>query len=69
MARDSEWIEYFTKRLAEEEKELAGFKNAIAKHGLRVFHRDMSGERDVTQEHIKHLEAAIAEYRAMLRDD
>jgi hypothetical protein len=61
-----EWVR---KRLAEEEKELADFKNAIAKHGLRVWHCDANGERDVTDENIRHLEATVAEYRAMMRED
>jgi hypothetical protein len=48
---------------------LAGFKNAIAEYRLRVFHRDINGERDVTDEHVRHLESTIAEYQAMLRDE
>jgi hypothetical protein len=36
------------------------------KYKLRVFHRDVNGERDVTDENISHLEATVAEYRRML---
>ena len=70
MGREKAWVEYFGKRLAEAEKELAGFKSAIAKHGLRVFHRDsLNGERDVTQQQLQDLESSVEEYRAALRDD
>ena len=65
--RDQEWTEYFTKRLAEAEKELADFKSAVARYGLRVRHRDVNGERDVTDEELKWLEDAVEEYRSMLR--
>ena len=70
MGKDKAWVEYFGKRLAEDEKELAGFKSAIADHGLRVFHRDsLNGERDVTQQQLKDLESSVEEYRAALRND
>ena len=41
------WV---AKRIAETEKELAAFENAVTKHGLRVVERDATGERrtDVT---------------------
>jgi hypothetical protein len=68
MAKDSEWGDYFRKRLAEAEKELAGFKSAIAQYKLRVFHRDTNGERDVTDQHLRHLESTVEEYRAALRE-
>jgi hypothetical protein len=67
--KDEEWIKYFTNRLAESEKELADFKSAIANHGLRVRHRDVHGERNVTDQRVNQLEKAIDEYRRMLRDD
>jgi hypothetical protein len=67
--KDEEWIKYFTNRLAESEKELADFKSAIANHGLRVRHRDVHGERDVTDQQVNQLEKAIDDYRRMLRDD
>ena len=67
--RNQDWIAYFTTRLDASEKELAGFKAAIARYGLRVRHRDITGERDVTDEEVKHLEDTIEEYRSMLRDD
>lgn len=67
--RGREWIEYFTKRLAEAEKELAGFENAVAKHGLRVFERDVNGERDVTGRSRKMLEDTVEEYRRCLREE
>src|SRR5438874_869568 len=63
------WIEYFTRGLAEAEKELAGFENCVAKHGLRVFERDVNGERDVTGRARKMLQDAIDEYRRCLRDE
>jgi hypothetical protein len=43
--KDSERYAYFTERLAEAEKELASYNNAVAQHGLCVYHRDMDGER------------------------
>ena len=67
--RTKEWVDYFSKRLAEAEKELADFEATIAKHGLRVFHRDVNGERDVTEQNRQDLKSTIAEYRAALRDD
>jgi hypothetical protein len=66
---DQEWVDYFTKRLAEAEKALAAFENAVAYHGLRVFERDQSGERDVTGRHRQMLQDEIEEYRNCLRDD
>jgi hypothetical protein len=68
-AKTTEWVDYFSKRLAEAEKELANFESAITKHKLRVFHRDVHGERDVTEQHRQDLQSAIAEYRAAMRDD
>lgn len=61
--KDSEWNEYFTKRLAEAEKELANYNHAVAKHGLRIYHRDLNGERDMTEHERKDLEDRVAEYR------
>jgi hypothetical protein len=68
-AKTTDWVEYFSNRLAEAEKELADFESAIAKHKLRVLHRDVNGERDVTEQHRQDLKSTIAEYRATLRDD
>jgi len=67
--RAREWVGYFTKRLAEAEKELAAFDNCVAKHGLRVFERDVNGERDVTGRSRKMLQDAVEEYRRCLRDE
>jgi hypothetical protein len=64
---DADWNQYFGKQLAAAEKELAGFIQAVAKHGLRVFHRDLNGERDVTDQELKSLEEQVEEYRRMLR--
>lgn len=64
-----DWILYFSRRLAETEEELSGFKEAIDKYDLRIRHSDVTGERDVTDEEVKHLEDTIEEYRRMLRDD
>ena len=72
MAKDAGWVKYFSARLAEAEKELAGFENvenAVAQHGLRVFERDVDGERDVTERSRKILQEAIDEYRRCLRDE
>jgi hypothetical protein len=67
--KDSEWDEYFTKRLAEAEKELANYNNAVAKHGLRIYHRDRNGERDMTEHERKDLEERVAEYRRALASE
>lgn len=67
---DREWVEYFTKRLAEAERALAGFENAVAQHGLRVFERDQqNGERDVTERHRRMLRDEVEDYRKRLSDD
>jgi hypothetical protein len=57
--------ELFQKVLAAAEKELAAFKNAIAKYRLRVYHRTLYGERHVTEAHLEDLEKRIEEYRAL----
>jgi hypothetical protein len=57
--RDEEWRAIFGKLLADAEKELSDFKNAIAKHGLRI----RTHEGDVTEDHIRTIEARIEEYR------
>ena len=67
--KSQDWTKYFTDRLVEAEKELAGFELAVANHGLRVRHRDHQGERDVTDQELRQLEDAVEEYRGMLRDD
>ncbi len=64
--KDREWNDYFAKRLAEAEKELANFNNAVAKHGLRIYHRDLNGERDMTEHERKDLEGRVTEYRQAL---
>lgn len=69
MTHDREWVEYFTRRLSEAEKELAAFENAVAHHGLRVFERDQNGERDVTGRSRQLLQDEIDEYRECLRND
>jgi hypothetical protein len=43
--------------------------DAIAKYKIRVFHRDIQSERDVTDEQVRDPESRIAEFREMLRDD
>ena len=57
--------ELFRKVLAAAEKELAAFKNAIAKYRLRVYHRTLYGERRVTEAQLEDLEKRIEEYRAL----
>ena len=70
MMRTEEWRDYFSKRVAEAESELASFESAMAKHGLRIFHRDaVNGERDVTDHELLTMKSQIEEYRAMLRED
>ncbi len=68
--KNRDWEGYFRERLAEAEKELAGFKNAVEKHGLRVRTRDtVNGERDITDQQLRDLESTVEEYRAVLRDE
>jgi hypothetical protein len=62
------WIAYFRKRLDEAEKELSDFRQGIAQCGLRVRHRDINGEQDVTEQELKRLEDIVEEYRRVLRD-
>jgi hypothetical protein len=64
MANDN-WV---AKRIAETEKELAAFDNAVAKHGLRVVERDATGtgERDVTDIHRRRLHTVLEDYRRLL---
>jgi hypothetical protein len=66
---DAEWNEYWRKRLGEAEKELADFENCLSKYGLRVLHRDVNGERDITDQSRRDMQSTIDEYRSMLRDD
>ncbi len=56
---------WLNERITELEEELKRFENAVAKHGLRVFHRDTNGEREVTDESRKALHRAIEEYRRL----
>jgi hypothetical protein len=67
--RDEEWRAIFGELLVDAQKELANYKAAIANHGLRVYHRDVNGERDVTERELQSLQATIEEYQAALRDD
>jgi hypothetical protein len=66
--KGSDWDAYFTKALKDAETELANFESAVAKHGLRVRHKDKDGERDVTEQNRRALKHAVEEYRAALRD-
>jgi len=61
-------IGYLQKGLKHAEDELAGFKAAIANHGLRVREHDDRGERDVTDQHLKECEEACEEYRRLIRE-
>lgn len=63
---DNDWNKYFKRQLTAAELELADFKRAIAQHGLKVFHRDISGERNMTQQHLKELEEQVEEYKRVL---
>jgi hypothetical protein len=64
-AKDSsaDWVEYFTKRLAEAQKELADFEACCAEHGLRV----RNNGNDVTERCRETLKNAVEEYKAALR--
>ena len=65
----TEYKECIRKRLAETEKELAGFENSVSKYELRVWHRDIHGEREMTDQYRWRLRAIIEDYRRLLRDD
>ena len=67
MAYNKQWIDYFAKRLADAEEELAGFEITVAEYG-GVFEREESGDRDVTDRERKMLQYAVEEYRRCLRD-
>ena len=60
-----EWIEYFTKRLAEAESRLTGFDDAVAQYG-RVL--DGNSDQDVTDQERKGLQELVEDYRRHLRD-
>ena len=66
---NQEWNAYFRARLAEAEKELREFRQAVRDHGLRVWHRDINGERDMTASEDQVLQSQVDEYRAALKDD
>ena len=63
------WIRYFRDALARAERELADFDRAVAERGLRIRHRTVEGERDVTAEQRESHVRRIEEYRAALRDE
>jgi hypothetical protein len=67
--RDKEWKDYFRRSRAEAQAELEGFKEAIAKYRLRIIHRDIRGEKDLTDESLRDLEQQVAECQRMLEDD
>jgi hypothetical protein len=59
------WV---AERIAETEKELAAFENAVAKHGLRVVEREAGkAERDVTDVHRRRLQTVLEDYLRLLR--
>lgn len=62
------WREILTKELVRAERELADFRSVVVKQGLRVLHRDLSGERDVTEKELRSLESAVDKYRRVLSD-
>ena len=69
MARkDQRWVEFFSKLRANTEKELAEF-NAATKSGQRMYVHDVSGERDVTDDHRRILMSRVEDYRATLRQE
>lgn len=65
---DEEWKDLYRPKLEKAEQELSDFKSEIDKNHLRVIHRDINGEHDVTDDRLRDLEAAVEEYRAVLRD-
>jgi hypothetical protein len=65
---DKAWKEYFTKRLNEARTELKEFRDAVHNRGLRIWHRDVSGEKDMTASEEKVLEDQVREYEAALKD-
>ena len=67
--KDTGCREYFRERLVEAEKELAGFENSVSKYELRVWHRDIHGEREMTDQTRWRLREIIEEYRRLLHDD
>jgi hypothetical protein len=62
------WREILSNELVRAERELADFRSVVVKQGLRVVHRDLSGERDVTAQELRSLENAVDKYRRVLRD-
>lgn len=60
---DKEWSDYFRRRLAESQEELADFKQLVATRSLRVWHRSADGETDMTDENLRRLEEAVREYQ------
>ena len=50
------------------EEDLKRFKTAIAQHKLRIYERDVNGERDITDRHLTEAEATVEEYRTLMRD-
>jgi hypothetical protein len=62
------WREILTEELVKAERELADFRSVVVKQGLRVVHRDLSGERDVTEQELRSLESAVDKYRRVLLD-
>lgn len=59
--------EHLLRCVAREERALADFKEAIEKHHFQIFERDVNGERDTTDRHLKEHEAACEEYRRLMR--
>jgi len=57
---------HLEERLAVAEEDLKRLKTAIAQHNLRVLERDVNGQRDVTEVHLKDAEGACEEYRRLM---
>ena len=70
MTKSQAWIEYFTARLIESERELANFNEAVKCHGLKIRVKcGEKGEEDITDASRRDLEKAVDDYRRALRDD
>jgi hypothetical protein len=66
---DKERLDYFRRRLAETEQQLADFDRLVATRQHRIWRRDLSGEEDVTGEVRANLERAVREYQSIVDKD
>ena len=70
MTKTTSWVDYFTHRLVEAQKDLAAFNNAIEQHGLRIRTKVQGGEeKDITEETRRDLERTVEDISRALRND